>query len=624
MSQFQNIFYEQGIFSHLDLHFAEFLTGLSNGDGHELFLAASLVSSYKARGHICLDLSAMAGKPLLTGDDDGETLICPELGKWREKIEKSPVLGKPGEYRPLILDNSSRLYLYRYWEYQQKLVNLIKTRVNDDKRDIDIQLLKQGLDRLFPANTTKLTDWQKIAAYCSIIKRVCVISGGPGTGKTTTVAKIIALTLEQVHPEKIRTALAAPTGKAAARLQETIKAAKDQLNCSDTIKDAIPENASTIHRLLGSIPGSPYFRHNPQHKLPIDVLVVDEVSMVDLALMSKLVQALPSDAQLILLGDKDQLASVEAGAVLGDICDSGNAHGFSRRFWNDLNKVFGYELDIRSDEHIEPGICDCIVQLRKSYRFSEQSGIGALSRAVNAGDKELSIKLLKQDELCEIERKDTPEPGALSGYIKERIVREFAAYLEADDPGEAFELFDRFRILCALREGPFGVVAVNLLLEKALKDTGLIEPGKTWYEGRPVLITSNDYNLNLFNGDVGIVLQDPEAGNDLRVFFPSVDGTLRKLHPLRLPECETVYAMTIHKSQGSEFDKVLVLLSDRDSPIMTRELIYTGITRAKKSVEIWGDEDIFSIAVSRRIERGSGLRDALWGHNGCWIPLSEY
>jgi exodeoxyribonuclease V alpha subunit len=608
--------FDGGILSWLDIHFARFISELDGSDSLEVFLAAALTSSHTRQGSVCLDLSDKAGKALAGGKDRDEPVVCTDLEDWTGSLEKSAVVGKSGEFKPLVLDDRSRLYLYRYWEYQEKLADFITRRAGEDNEDKDLALLKKGLDRLFPVMPGKDIDWQKVAAFTSIVKRFCVVSGGPGTGKTATVAKILALALEQAGPKKLKTALAAPTGKAAARLQESIRLAKSQLDCPDSIKEAIPEEASTIHRLLGAIPGSPYFRHNAENRLFVDLVVVDEASMVDLALMSKLVQALPSQARLILLGDKDQLASVEAGAVLGDICDAGNLHGFSRRFSHALEKVTGYAPHQQSKEQDAPGIHDCIVQLQKSYRFTEKSGIRAVSRAVNAGDGDSALELIKSGRYKDIQWRDLPRPNAFAQGIKNVVVQGFGDYLRAgDDPLEIFRLFERFRILCALREGPYGVAAVNLLVERILKEEKLIVPGKKWYPGRPVLITSNDYKLRLFNGDVGIALPDPDArpGNDLRVFFPAADGTARKFHPLRLSDYETVYAGTVHKSQGSEFEKVLLLLPDIDSPVLTRELIYTAITRARGSVEVWGDEKIFRAAVSRRIERTSGLRDALWG-----------
>lgn len=601
------------VLSYLDVHFANQMGALDGSNNPSLLLAAALASAATRQGHICLELSQLAGKILLQAGDGAETVRCPSLGEWREKLCESTVMGKPGDYRPLILDDRARLYLYRYWDYQDKLVRSLKERIYEKTGPFQTDLLKEKLDELFPEDETTEPDWQKVAAFVAARKKFAVISGGPGTGKTTTIAKILALLLELTETGKRpRIALTTPTGKAAARLQEAIKNAKELLNCAESLKRIIPEEASTIHRLLGAMPGSPYFRHNEKNLLPVDVVVVDEASMVDLALMSKLAQALSPKARLILLGDKDQLASVEAGAILGDICDTGQSHRYSQSFTDQLKMAAGYELNACSSNETKSAIADCIVQLQKSYRFEIGSGIGVLSRAVNVGDGESAVILLKSGKHAGINWKKLPPPHALFGLIRNTIVAGFRGYLGCQDPLEVFRSFDRLRILCAVREGPFGVSALNELVEKTLAEQKLIEPKKIWYAGRPVLIKTNNYNLGLFNGDVGITLPDRSSKDSLRVYFPAADGTFRKFHPLRLPDHETVFAMTVHKSQGSEFNDVLLILPDRDVPVLTRELIYTAITRARDRIEIWGSEEIFKIAVSRRIERMSGLRDALW------------
>ena len=596
----------------LDIHFARFLSRLTGKDISGLSLAAALVSSYTRQGHVCLDLSSVERKELLKGENGIDPVVCPELNNWCKQLRETAVVGNPGEYKPLILDDHSRLYLFRYWEYQEKLANSIQRRVSNTIATSDIGHLKEELIRLFPFNDAEEINWQRVAAFTALTKQFCVISGGPGTGKTSIVATILALLLKQTESKRPRIALIAPTGKAAAKLQEAIRSIKTKLSCPDNIKEEIPEEASTIHRLLGTIPDSPYFRHNAKNTLPVDIVVVDEASMVDLALMSKLIQALPLQARIILLGDKDQLASVEAGAVLGDICDTGAEHSFSQGFCKDYKEVTGYTIHTQQNRAPESDIRDCIIQLEKNYRFGSDSGIGAVSYAVNTGDGDRAIKLMKSGVYGDITWKNLPQLKDLTQVIKATIMQGYGDYLRASDPSEIFQVFRGFRILCALRQGPYGVVAINFLVEQILREERLINPDRRWYPGRPVLITKNDYNLRLFNGDMGIVLSDPSVNNELRVFFPATDGTFKKLHPFRLPEHETVYAMTVHKSQGSEFDKVLLLLPDRESPVLTRELIYTSITRAKKSVEIWGNENVFRTAVSRYIERTSGLRDALW------------
>ncbi|MDI6776948.1 MAG: exodeoxyribonuclease V subunit alpha [Syntrophales bacterium] len=611
-------------FSELDLHFARFMTELAGRDSPEVSLAAALASRSTREGHICLDLSSIEGRPLTGGDFETDPIICPRLSHWRRILEASPVVGKPGDYKPLILDERSRLYLYRYWDYEEKLADFISDRTGDgageperfsDKIDTSL-LLKDGLDRLFPPLLDEGTDWQRVAAITSLLKRFSVISGSPGTGKTTTVAKIMALLLEQSKGKALRIALAAPTGKAAARLEEAIKKTREMLSCPDAIRAAIPEKATTIHRLLGTIPDSPYFLYNSENPLPVDVVIVDEASMVDLSLMSKLVQAIPRPARLILLGDKDQLASVEAGAVLGDICGMGPLHTFSREFSKELKKYTGLNgIQVASHVGETPGICDSLVQLQKNYRFGEESGIGHLASAVNGGDGDRALALLKSGVYKDIQWSELPRPDLLVPALAGKLINNFTDYLKAIDSEGNFEvifdLFDEFRILCALRQGPFGASALNLLIEQTLRRENLIKPDTRWYRGRPIMITRNDYNLRLFNGDTGIIL--PDRNNELYAFFRDAGGAWRKFFPSRLPEHETVYAMTIHKSQGSEFDRVLLILSDRDSPVLTRELVYTGITRARKEVTIWGREDVFHTAVSRRIIRTSGLHDALWG-----------
>lgn len=595
-------------FSELDIQFGTFLTRLSGKESPELFMAAALASSSRREGHICLNLSLVAGK--MIGEGEGAR-VCPELDQWVETLLKGPMVGRPGDFRPLILEGT-RLYLYRYWDYEQKLACSLVERSQQEETGINEPLLQDGLSRLFPGNDPTEINWQRVAAFASVWKRLGVISGGPGTGKTFTVAKILALHLEQSKGKPLRVALSAPTGKAAARLKESIHGAKEKLSCAQDVLAAIPEEASTIHRLLGALPGSPDFRYNSQNPLPVDLLVVDESSMVDLALLSKLAQAVPKEARLILLGDKDQLASVEAGAVLGDICDTGSLHPFSQPFRQAYRRITGENLEDGSGSAPSAGIQDSIVHLKKSYRFGTQSGIGAVSRAVNEGDGDRALVLMKQEGYPDISWKDLPRPEALGRVMKDHL-RDGGSYLKTVDPAEAFERFSAFRILSPLREGPYGVQAINLLVEEILEVEGCIKKDRPWYKGRPVLITKNDYQLRLFNGDVGIILPDPKNQDDLRAFFPAEEGTLRSLPPLRLPAHETVYAMTVHKSQGSEFDRVLIVLPDRDAPLLTRELIYTALTRAKGRIEIWGKEEVFRAAVARRIERTSGLRDRLWG-----------
>ncbi|MGZ6292254.1 MAG: exodeoxyribonuclease V subunit alpha [Syntrophales bacterium] len=611
-------------FSDLDIHFARFMGRLAGSHVPEILLAAAMVSRFTREGNICLDLRSVEGT-LLNGDNDSEdVLVLPALAKWSAVLEGCKVVGRPGEYKPLILDNRSRLYLYRYWDYERTLAEFIKGRIRDtedkngrrDLREADTALLRESLSRLFPVTPDDGdTDWAKIAAVTAFLKRFSVISGSPGTGKTTVVAKVLALLLEQSKGKELRIALAAPTGKAAFRLQESIRKNREGLASPSAVKAAIPDNATTIHRLLGSLRNSPYFRHNERNPLPFNLVVVDEASMVDLPLMSKLVQAMPTEARLILLGDRDQLSSVEAGAVLGDICGIGETRPYSSHFVGTMKAITGRDLASSATDTI-PGMQDCIIGLKKNYRFEKETGISRACSEVNAGNSQNALIILRSDTYADISWSDIKRPHAMISALRKVVNKRFSNYLQVADTHNnsehALDFFEEFRILCAVRQGPFGVVAVNRLVETILKEANLIKPEGQWYSGRPIMITRNDYNLRLFNGDVGIILQDHGQENELRAFFRDAAGNIRKFPPVMLPEHETVFAMTVHKSQGSEFTSVLFILPDYDSPVLTRELIYTGITRAKKHVEIWGSEGIFRTAVSRRIMRTSGLYDALY------------
>ncbi len=608
--------------SPLDAYFAGFLSRLDGGGDGALHLAAALASYSTRMGHVCLDLNAVAHDLMVDGLLEGRTSHCPPAEEWSARLAATSVVGSEGSYRPLILDDQGRVYLYRYWTYQDRLAKWIGTRSADASLLVSLDRAERAafqasLARLFQVASKRGEDgegrgidWQTVAAVAAIRKRFCIISGGPGTGKTTVVCRILALLGECLGNADLKIALAAPTGKAAARLQEAVKRSKNFLNCGQAVRDLIPETATTIHRLLGVIPESGGFRHHRDNKLSADVLVVDEASMVDLALLSKLVQALGPATRLILLGDKNQLASVEAGAVLADIGDSRGLYAFSRAFRDELKQYGGYDIAQDGGDERETGLQDCMVELRKSYRFGRQSGIRAVSDRVNDGDGMGAVAQLKGGAYADVRWADLPQTARLPEALDERAVDFFQRYLEAEDIEDAFARFDAFRILCALREGPYGVRGVNGCIEERLCARGLIPAHEPWYRGRPVLVTRNDYTMGIFNGDVGIVW--PE-GDRMITFFRTVGGRIQRIHPARLPEHETVYAMTVHKSQGSEFDHVLFVLPDKEYPVVTRELIYTGFTRARRHVEIWAKEAVLISGVSRQTRRMSGLRDLLWG-----------
>jgi exodeoxyribonuclease V alpha subunit len=610
---------QKGLLSEIDVHFAKFITDFSPHKDPDIFLAAAMVSHATGSGDICLNLETAAGNLLIGQPQVRESVLGPKLAVWLEKLKASPAVGSPGQIRPLILDAKNRLYLYRYWDYENTLSKSIEKRVHSPVADLDYKRLSNSLDRLFPATETQEINWQKIAAAVAGSKHFCVITGGPGTGKTFTVTKVLALLLEQVSGQNFQIYLTAPTGKAAARLKEAVEQAKNHLNCDNSIKAAIPSEVFTIHRMLKPITGSPYFRHNRENPLMADVVVVDEASMVDLALMAKLLEAVPENARLILIGDKDQLASVEAGSVLGDICDRDVMHGFSAPFVNRIKELTGQEVEhgVQTAD-AQSGLQDAIVVLQKSFRFAVGSGIGGLSRAVNRADTEVAFQMLSDEGDKSITWQPLKADEGLVATLSQQIVSGYQSYLQADNPTETLHRLQRFKILCALNIGPLGVRAINKLAEQVLSRQNLIQPDpmaeNPWYAGRPVLITRNNYPLGLFNGDIGVTLPDAETGdNQLAVFFPGDTGKVRRFQPYQLPQHETVYAMTVHKSQGSEFDEVLFILPDRDFPILTRELIYTALTRAREKITIWGTRAIIRNAIARQIKRTSGLRDALWG-----------
>jgi exodeoxyribonuclease V alpha subunit len=601
-------------FSDLDRHFAAFIEAQAGGEQPLVALAAALVSCKRGEGHICLSLETLAGSKFPDMPADGVTLIqLPRLKGWTQVLRASSVVGSPGEFKPLVLDARHRLYLHRYWEYEQTLAAAIRKRAASAPPQPDPSALSQKLQALFPPALGVPVNWQSMAAQAAVCRGFCVISGGPGTGKTHTLVLILALLLELERKRNLRIAVAAPTGKAAARIQDSIRTVKASLACDETIKSQLPERATTIHRLLGYLPDSTRFRHNAENPLRYDVVAVDEASMVDLALMAKLFRAIPASARVILLGDKDQLASVEAGAVLGDICAAAATKPAGTRSTASLTSPAENGTRWNASLPTKHALADCVVQLRKNYRFGEQSAIYRLSNAINEGRAEDALQILQsadENTAADLFSASLPRRGELKEDLRARVIAGFSELLKTSDPVAALAALARFRVLCALREGPFGVAGLNQMTEEILDEAGLIRPQDPWYARRPIMITRNDYNLKLFNGDIGLLLPDGDSGEP-RAFFLGPNNTLRKFLPLRLPEHETAYAMTVHKSQGSEFDRVLLILPDRESPVLNRELLYTGITRARLSVELWFEEKVFRAALDRRVTRTSGLRDAL-------------
>ena len=603
-------------FSDLDRHFARFIELQAGGNRPLVALAAALTSLTRIEGHICLNLESLAGTVFPDNPAEGvEQVQLPDLSAWTKDLVTSSVVGSPGQFSPLVMDAHHRLYLHRYWQYEQTLAAEILNRSSQAADESNDEVLRQKLEDLFPAVSAGAVNLQMVAAFAAARGKLCVISGGPGTGKTHTLVFILALLLDLDPSRKLRIAVAAPTGKAATRIQDSIRSIKSNLACREEIKVQLPENATTIHRLLGYLPDSASFRHNDDNLLPFDVVAVDEASMVDLALMAKLFQAIPPAARVILLGDKDQLASVEAGVVLGDVCAAASGGNYSKSFRQHFEKLTGQKLPVIPGLERTSPLGDRVVQLKMNYRFGEHSAIFQLSTAINEGRAEDVLSILRSaggDLKSDLVPAVLPGRTKLKETLKDKVVAGFSDFLNATDPQKAMEAMSRFRVLCALRQGPYGVAGLNELIEKILEAAGLISCQSPWYSHRPIMVTRNDYHLKLFNGDNGVILTDHATGEP-RAFFPGPGNSLRQILPIRLPEHETAFAMTVHKSQGSEFDRVLLVLPDGESPVLTRELLYTGITRARKSVELWFDAEIFTAAVRRKISRHSGLQEALQG-----------
>ncbi|MGQ7261741.1 exodeoxyribonuclease V subunit alpha [Vreelandella sp. V005] len=699
----------------LDLALVRFLDRETQNAPPLLLLGAALASHQLGRGHVCLDVAATLEAPDFAlslppeGDDLNDPPPLPShvlatltLPEWQAALNHPTLISNGPGNTPLVVShsvNTSKLYLRRYWQFEQTLHQEIATRLSADSpapssmdspvyKTEESPLLKSALDALFPATNT--LDWQKNACALAARSPFAIITGGPGTGKTTTVVRLLALLqslqLAQPHSHPLRIRLAAPTGKAAARLNESIAGQVNELPLSglESLLDEhsaasssnaidIPTEVTTIHRLLGARADTRHFRHNAANPLALDVLVVDEASMVDIEMMTALLSALPASAKLVLLGDKDQLASVEAGAVLGDLCRRADAAHYTPATAQWLAKLSDHPLpEALIDPDGQP-LDQAITMLRVSHRFTETSGIGQLAQAINQplsealrerdkhqavhgvlnnGYADLHHLVLKpdaQNEDSALERlvitgspqrfpnagegrtnfKGEPmaPPTGYQHYLNTLVSKRPDTTLAFEENGDAYDAwakqvlnaYSRFQLLCALRKGPWGVEGLNLRIAKTLRREKLLFGSdhtleKGWFEGRPVLVTQNDYGLKLMNGDIGITMAVPDPRTPgrtlLRVAFPTSDpeNPIHWVLPSRLHAVETVFAMTVHKSQGSEFQHTALLLPQTPNPILTRELVYTGITRARDWLTlIEAKRGILNDAVTREVMRVSGM-----------------
>ncbi len=651
---------ERGWLRALDKAFVAFLHERDPQGDPLVLLAAALTSHQLGHGHVCLDLFETLKEPDFAlslppeGDVQTGAMLLPSQllealdgEAWCKALQASSLVEHAGQSsadavsRPLVL-SERRLYLRRYWTYERRIDGALRQRLAvAEATPADLPARLNGLFGS-PAQNAPV-DWQKLACALATRGAFSIVTGGPGTGKTTTVVRLLALlqapAVEAGTPLRIR--LAAPTGKAAARLTESISVQVKSLEVDDKVRQKIPSDVTTVHRLLGSRPGTRHFRHHAGNRLPLDVLVVDEASMIDLEMMANLFDALPAHARLVLLGDKDQLASVEAGAVLGDLCRDAEAGWYTAQTRSWLEQVSGENLsasDLQQDLDGTHPLAQQVVMLRHSRRFGEGSGIGQLSRLVNQQLPREARALLAAGNHADLfalplkgEQDRAFERLALEGRGTE--AKGYRHYIERlreqrpdtrsglEDPrwaawaGHVLQAFEAFQVLCAVRKGPWGVEGLNERITRALFARKLIDGDQQWYEGRPVLMTRNDYGLGLMNGDIGIALMLPEGEGQarrhvLRVAFARNDGQggIRFVLPSRLNDVETVYAMTVHKSQGSEFSHTALVLPEALNPVLTKELIYTGITRAKHWFSLVEPRaGVFEEAVQRKVKRLSGL-----------------
>jgi exodeoxyribonuclease V alpha subunit len=616
-------FNDVAVLSAADVHVASRLVALADEVDESVALAAALAVRAPRLGHVYVDLASIRDTATVDTDEpiDLSTLPWPSTNTWIERVAASELVAVGDDDEPSVSPLQlvgTWLYLNRYWrEERQIATDLRAMSQHPPPATVQVDVLAEGLARLFAGQTDSR---QCLAAASAVMSRLAVVAGGPGTGKTTTVARIVALLAEQAAlagstPPLV--ALAAPTGKAAARLQEAVHQEAATLAVDDAIRtQLLALQASTLHRLLGWRPGSySRFRHDRNQRLPHDVVIVDETSMVSLSLMGRLVEAIRPEARLVLVGDPGQLASIEAGAVLGDIVGPATEKlliGADTRA--QLQHATGHELTATDPP---PGVTvgDGIVVLDRVHRFG--GGIAKLASAIRRGDADAVLDVLDDppEDVMWIPV-DVAEPGTLDALspVRERAILAARSVVEASRAGDAqdaIEALGAFRVLCAHRRGPQGVATWTARIEGWLEDEidGFAADDR-WYVGRPLLVAENDYELRLYNGDTGVIVQS--TTDRVSAAFER-SGEIIEYSPTRLGGVDTVYAMTIHKSQGSQFDTAAVLLPAPTSRILSRELLYTAATRARRQLILAGTEETIRAAVARPIARASGLRWRLWG-----------
>ncbi len=602
-----NTLYRSGLLRTLDHALAQSLRRLQPDTPETVQLAAALASLAVSQGHAGFD-PAQPQRLL-----DAEGVDWPAAQAWLQQLRASPWVATPAqdaavaEDAPLVLEHGL-LYLRRYREYERRLALGLQRIASQPLAANDPAALAPLFARLFPHALDGM-DHQARAAAVALRHPLLLVTGGPGTGKTTTIARVLALLAAQAlqagQPAP-QVALAAPTGRAAERMAESLRAVVGQLRAQgveDAVCDALPVTGSTLHRLLGVIPDSPRFRHHADNPLPFDVVVVDEASMIDLPLMTKLVEAIGAGTRLLLLGDPDQLPSVEAGDVLSAILRaSGDGQGLHADDATALQPLL-------AADNLQPVIpalpfAGRRVQLLRGYRQSDALDLAPLAAAVREGNSTAALALLRSETLAGVHfHEDVLDPME---QHREALLTHWRALGEAADPAQALAQAGRLRLLTALREGPQGARGLNERIEALLAGSARAGAGPRYFHGRLLLITENSYRHRLFNGDIGICLRD-DSGAVMAWFAGETAGQPRAFHPAALPAHESAFAMTVHKAQGSEFDAVWLQLPRRDTRVLSRELIYTGMTRARQSLHLLGSEEVLAAALGRHASRLSGL-----------------
>ncbi|HXZ62869.1 MAG TPA: exodeoxyribonuclease V subunit alpha [Acidimicrobiales bacterium] len=599
-------FNEAGVLDVSDVHVARCLARLGGTADGVVELGAAFAARAPRLGNVCVDLATIHA----TADADTDApadlaaLPWPDPGTWPERMASSPLVG---EDRPLHLEGTT-LYLDRLWADEQLVAADLLARAAFSAEDVDRSVLSSRLDAWFDEADAE----QRLAAATAVLRRVTVIAGGPGTGKTTTVAKVLALLASQAAATGARPpliALAAPTGKAAARLEEAVRDGVPEFDVDAATWASLGGlRGMTLHRLLGHNPGNrTRFRHNRENRLPHDVVVVDETSMVSLSLMARLLEAVRPSARLVLVGDPEQLASVEAGAVLGDIVGPALLEARTRA---DVAVATGAPT---GGERAGSSFGTGVVVLRRLHRFG--GAIAALAQAVRHGDADEVVSILRAGDPDVVWIvPDAGPPSEVLADVRAVAVERGRRVVELARAGaarEAIGALGSFRLLCGHRRGPDGVAAWSEHVTQWLKaEVDGFSAGPDWYVGRPLIVTENDYALQLYNGDTGVVVET-QGGRLLAAFERS--GAVAEISPTRLAAVDTVYAMTVHKSQGSQYDTVAFVVPAAESRVLTRELLYTAVTRAQRLLYLVGSEESIRTAVARPIARASGLRRALWG-----------